>query len=230
MNKTLLSTVAMAAMLLIVACGKDEDNPAPPAPQSKVMFVNAFMSVDSLRAQINDTTVVGANALAYLNKTGYITTTPGSKKLGFRLTSSGASFLDTTLTLSADNAYSVYTSGDITGYSLIVTQDDLSLPTTGNAKVRFINLSPDTTGFNAYVGIGDTATLGTNVGFKEATAFKQFAQGSYNILLQNFKQLPDVETIGGFQLTAGKVYTILLTGRQSSTGTFERKATVITNE
>lgn len=229
MNKFLFS-LAGAAMLF-TACSKSEDGPPPASPTARVMFVNATRSADTIRAHVNDTLVAGADAIVQLTNTSYYPVAPGTKKLGFRF-KDNSPLSDTTMSLTGNSSYTAFSIGTLQSSGILVTTDDLTAPAAGNAKVRFINLSTDTSSYNAYVGTGDTASLNGNTAFGGVGPFKQFAAGTYKIIVERIKYTsgpPDVEEIPTFQLAQGKAYTVLLTGNTGLSGAAARKVWVIAN-
>ena len=72
--------------------------------------------------------------------------------------------------------YSLYVVGFPDDVELIRTEDDLSEPISGEAKIRFINLSPDAPALDLGVEGGDTL-LTEDVAFKEEKGFSAIAVG-----------------------------------------------------
>jgi hypothetical protein len=229
MNKILLS-LSVATVFMFGACSKSDDNPPPVTPMAKVMFVNATRTADTVRAEVNDTAVVGATALPYVGNTPYITFSTGSKMIAF-IYKDGAPLTDTTVNLAGNVAYSAFSTGILQDPGILVTVDDLATPAAGHAKVRFINLSTDVDAYNAYVGSSDSASLNGNTNFRGVGSFKQYPAGTHDIVVERIKigGPPDVETKPAFTLTAGKIYTVILTGNMGLSGTSARKVTVIAN-
>ncbi len=223
-----LYAVAMAALLFAVSCSKDEENPTPSAPQTRIMFAHTTISVDTIRILVNDTPLVGTAVIPYAGNTGYVAMNPGSKKIAFTL-ANNLPLTDTTVNLSADQAYSMFSTGTVINVQKMIIQDDLSAPKAGHAKVRFVNMSVDTFSYNAFVGAGDTAELGTNIMHKGFTGFSEFVAGSYNLQMERVKDSgpADIVQIPNYQLASGKIYTILLSGSMTVQGAGERSAKVI---
>src|SRR5690606_2133332 len=102
--------------------------------------------------------------------------------------------------------YSLYVVGRDDDIELVVTNDDLSAPEEGMAKIRFVNLSPDAPPLDFEVeGAGDVVTL-VDQAFKEASDFVTVDGGEvYTISLKEHSSGNVVHT---FELTpkAGLIY------------------------
>ncbi len=211
--------IALAATALVSACKKDSDEDQ--TPKAHVMFVNAAMDVgDSLRAQVNNATV---STIPFSGNSGYINAEPGTAKYGFATTGSGSLYQEQTLTTSANSYYSVFTGGNLNQKTIVSTTDDLTAPSAGMAKVRFVNMSPANISAKTFVG---SQALDTDVNFGVATSFKQVNAGTYNIVIG---ELPNTGTLNNFTLASGKIYTFVFTGASGGTGTYALKLTAIAN-
>jgi len=217
MKKLLLS--AFGAALLFSACKKNDDNSNP--TKAKVMFTNAALDVDSLRARVNTNNI---QTIGFLGSTGYVNVDPtSSATIDFVYTGSGSVFGSKTTSLVAGNSYSAFAGGDLNTKAVIVTADDLKAPASGMAKVRFVNLSPNNTSAMAYVGL---TAIDSSIAFGTATSFKEVPAGSQTITVGIS---PATATLQGQTLTAGKIYTFVFSGTFTGSGSAALKLTAITN-
>jgi hypothetical protein len=228
MKKILLFALPL---LTFISCGRKDDDPTPtPTPQpagAKVMYVHACVSAGLLKVSVNDTLLTTITGLDYLANSGYVAVKPGaSQKSTFVIQNSNVPLASTTANLALNNNYSIFATGIVTNPSSLVVFDDLTAPAAGTAKIRFINLSPDTLNETVYV---DNNTIDSNVVYKESTNFIQVNAGTYNIIAQDPKKVPQSKTLSNQQLTAGKIYTLILRGTANGSGNATLDLTLITN-
>ena len=226
MRKILLSLTVVAVTLGFTACKKKSD-PAP--TNANVMFVNGCAGATNIDAHVSGKTVNGATNIAFMKNSGYKQVAAGaSLPVEFYLTGLGTQLNTSTQTLAIGAYYSVYSAGIVTNTSLVFTTDDLTAPTmTGKAKVRFINLSSDNLNTSCYIG---STKLDSNVASKSYTSFHEVAEGSsLKVAMIDQTILTNSGQITGQTLSAGKIYTFMLTGAASGTGSSALTLTVINN-
>jgi len=118
------------------------------------------------------------------------------------------------LRLMQGNYYSLFISGNKNALGSLMVEDDLSPTTPGNAKIRFINLSPDAPALD--FKIDDDNILASNKKFREYTGFQELKAGDYNAIIESHDGDAANEP---FDLTVedGKIYTIWAKGLVEST-------------
>jgi len=212
--KNLLFTALMACLAICVlsisSCSKGSDSVGVSA---YVMAVNSAQASAPQDFYVDNAKANGS-AMAYTQNSGYITVSSGSHNAQFR--TSNTTTVNTSFSLSASPGayYTVFYTDDNTATSY---QDDRTQPQSGNARVRFINVS---SALNSNVDF--TTSTGTAVVSKlaykaasaytevaAATTFKLNATGSTTVLLN----IP-------VTLQAGKLYTIFISGATSATITY----------
>lgn len=189
-----------------------------PTNYSRLEIINTIAGGLSLDCALNSS-VINKTTIAFPNSTGYISTTPGSKYVTIRPTSTpAAAFLDTTaVVLQTNNSYSLFFYGQSGVYKTIFIQDSLSTPSIGRAKVRFVNASLNPTNLDITINAVD--------GFDGITAggigkFVEVPAGTYE-----FKAYPsgtrssNLGTLSNQLLVDGKVYTLYAQGVPGSTDT-----------
>ena len=212
-------------LLLITGCLSGCTKSSAPLNSANVMFVNGCLSASSITVKANSISVDGASAIPFLGYSGYQPVTAGS---GVNLTflSSGMAFANRAVNITAPNHYSAFVGGDVANPAYIFTTDDLTQPSKGNAKLRFVNLSPD--------NISETITANDSIitqgiGPDSISAFFLLRAGKY--ALGMFDPVNDsvAATTDSLVFSSGKIYTVLLTGTQLSSGTTGLLLTVTGN-
>ncbi|MES2278298.1 MAG: DUF4397 domain-containing protein [Bacteroidota bacterium] len=223
--KTLKNTIEFKYLFLfmilgiaaLTSCTKNDDE-ATANVSAYVMLTN---SAEGSSAQdfYLDNTKLNTTAMAYTQSSGYLATSSGNHTAMF--TNSGSTTANASLSLSVQGGqyYSVYFTGGSTASSnsYVTTQDDLTAPASGKAKVRFIQLSSALT-TSVDFGISATNKLVSGLAYKAASAyyavdanttFFLYASGSTTASLN----IPVV-------IQAGKIYTIYVSGTTTATLTY----------
>lgn len=234
MKNTLLSFCAISIVFFAASCSKKSSpkpKPTPPAT-AQVLFFNGCPGAGSIMASVNDTVHSGDSSIAFIATTGYQGFTPSSAApVAFILPSTGITLASATIGLTVNNNYSVYAGGIITSPALVWTSDDLSAPSSGMTKIRFVNLSPDTLNESLYLSSGGTTTtIDSNISFKGTTSFVQVAGGTYKVVAQDPKNLGSAVTLNSETFASGGIYTIILLGTQSGSGSSALGLSIIANK
>ncbi|GAA4354521.1 hypothetical protein GCM10023185_16460 [Hymenobacter saemangeumensis] len=131
-------------------------------------------------------------------------------------------------------AFPVTSSSDQGGIRSITLTDNLNAPAAGNAKIRFVNLSPSGTYgiynsvtmaslFSAVPNRAYRATTNTSTAMPPVTTnfanFTEVAAGSYTLDVRSTATTPIVGTQQVFTLAAGKIYTFYTRGIANNTTT-----------
>ncbi len=225
-----ITYLLLAATVFAASCKKDpvEPPPTPETPTAKVKFTNGTVNSGTLGVKINGTAVTDAQSLGFLSSTAYLKTTYGENTtVSFVYPNTGSIFKEATLKLNASSSYSAFTGGELpTNIAMVVIADDMTVPSSSMAKVRFVNLSVDNFNNSFFVG---GPKLDSNIAFMGYTPFREVSAGAQNVLVQDPANAGYFQTITGQQFAAGKIYTIVLTGKSGGTGDATPKLTVITN-
>src|SRR5476651_1259199 len=156
----LFVVIAVAALS---SCKKDDTVAANTSTTASayLMITNAAEGSASQDLLIDNADLSGST-VAYTQSSGYIAVPAGNHTAQFVTTGTTTVNSSTTLSLQAGQYYSVYYSGSSTSSASSSSSDDLSAPSSGKAKVRFVNLSAALTGA---VDFGTSATnkLATNL-------------------------------------------------------------------
>jgi Domain of unknown function (DUF4397) len=226
MKKILLSFSVLA---LVVAFGACKKSSSTPPNTSSVMFVHACTAGSTpitLDARANNNTVSGASGLTFLKNSGYQQVTAGTAvNLAFNVT--GLSLLTSGTSNLTTNAHdTAFAGGSILAPSFVLASDDLTLPTSGKAKIRFVNLCADGLNTSCYFS---TTKLDSNVGYKTVTPFVEVIAGTGKLSMIDQVVLSNSADVNAQVLTAGKIYTAYLTGSVTGVGSSILTLTVINN-
>jgi hypothetical protein len=219
-------TVALA-VIAITALAQSEAAPMAPAQTARVRVVHAIPDPDAPAVDVYVDGGMAFGGAAFKDVTDYAKLPNGDYLVQVVVsgtTDLSAAVFSQTLTLS-DTDYTVVAMGTLTttdAYTaqLQVYEDDNTLPASGQARVRFIHLSPDAPAVNVMVEGGDLV-LFEDVGYKK-DGYTSVPAGMYNLEVR----LPP-GTLGSlllpFEVTLrdGFVYTVFAMGRATGPGSLE---------
>lgn len=203
------------ALTMIQGCSKGSSSSAAP---SAVRLVNATSDYASLDMSL--ISVVPASSVATAVTSGaassYATITPGTSKFSLERTGSGTPSAQTTLTLSSGVDYTLvaYTSGQQMQVMPLV--DNEVAPSSGDGKIRIMNLSPDAGSVNVYMGVAGSSvsaasTLASYV--TGTTSYFEVTQGTYHIWITGAIDQTDLRLdIPSVTISDQQVMTLVLTG------------------
>ncbi|WP_046245996.1 DUF4397 domain-containing protein [Hymenobacter terrenus] len=232
----------LPATLLLAACDKD-DKPAPPAPdQGRVLISHSAAAANTqVTAFVNDQQV---GQLNYGQASGYLNVNTGTAKL--RINSGANTVANQDLVVAKDQNYSVFAyspNATIGSVALLQVPDDLTVPTTGTAKVRIVHLgvgaaTPVRLSIPSATPTGAPNDLTTDVAFGTASSFVVVNAGPLSLSVTS-AATPRTQVVAvgdgtgaGTATTktfeSGKIYTVVVRGiAGSSVPTVQQPQAVI---
>lgn len=115
--------------------------------------------------------------------------------------------------------YSLFIGGKSESLTSVLIEDDMTIPAQGKAKIRFINLSPDSDPLDFKLS-GDN-TIASNKKFKEYTGFQEVNVGNYTATIESHDG-NEIELPLDLTIESGKIYTIWARGLVDTTVDEER--------
>lgn len=223
MNRLLCVLLAIAVTGSFYGCKKE--NP-PPANSASVMFVNGCAgTTPGIDAKVDGINVTGAANIPFTGQSGYKFVKSGTAvNIAYFITNSGTPVTDENVAIDPSNHYTAFSSGLITAPNFVFVKDDMTLPAASSAKVRFANLSND--GMSVTATIQNTV-IDSNVTSQVVTGYLEMPAGTYELKAGDPDNINTVVTTGTTTLAAGKIYTLMLTGALSGTGTSALKLTLV---
>ncbi len=227
MKKTLIIALSAIMALTFTNCKKKDNGPSNTA---SVMFVNGCAGATSLQVTANSANVNNATNLSLFGTSGYQNVTATTtENLAFVVPGINSTLAGGSVSLIVGGHYSAFAGGLSTNGKFVFTTDDLTAPTSGMAKIRLVNLSPDN--LSIALNLGPTV-IDSGVASTGYTAFSNVTAGNYKITVGDNSSsltLGSVISLTGQQLSAGKIYTLIYTGTSTGTGTGGYTLTVLTN-
>ncbi len=158
--------------------------------------------------------MINVYPLDYSEHTGYLRFFTGERNLKFRPYLASNTVVDTVFTLEPNNAYSIFVTDTYERATALLLNDNTEAPAEGNARVRFINLSPDAPAVNL-TAEGETESFFDDISFEEATEFKDVEAAEYDFAVASAEGAQILLDLPDIKLQAGWYYTLLVRGFQS---------------
>jgi hypothetical protein len=212
-----LTLLVLAAFTALTSCKKTET--ADPTI-AYIRVINTSPSLATYNAYFNGT-IVNTAALPFGGSASYTAYAAGSYSLKFTTASSTESVLTKTVALSASTYYSSYLINKPAALDIYTIGDDLSLPATDKAYIRFINLSPDAPALDL-AKTSATTTLITNKAFKNASGFIAVDAGTYTFDAKETSSGTVKATSASTSFLAGYHYDIICGGLVTPANDTER--------
>ena len=239
--------VVVPATLLLAACGK-KDAPAPtPAPElGRISVYHMAASANvGLKFLFDDAEKA---SLTYGQTSLNQTVNAGARTVKVNVAASGANVATQAVAVEKDKNYSYFaysTSG--TNLANLLVTDDLTAPSAGKVKIRFVHLGQ---GGATPLKLSTTAAsavdiVGTEAQFANASAFIEVLPGSYNVAVTsgttstiiynvgdgNGTSTSPVGTVANKTYEAGKIYTVVYRGLTGLTvdPALQPKAVIVQN-
>lgn len=173
MKKVFTQGAGMIGMMcllssLLTSCLKDSNNHYVPPPAALISAINA-----SPDAQPVDFYLDQNRANNFSIKSGesldYIRAYTGKRTATFYVQGSQQKIKSDTITLKADQLYSLFLANQVSTPDLLLIADSISRPAEGKATIRFVNLSPDAGATDLAIKGG--AILASGITYKHYSAF-----------------------------------------------------------
>jgi hypothetical protein len=202
--------LSLSLALSLTSCIDDDNLPTPnPTPNDAAqgMIVNASPNSGDLYFFV-DNNPINNVALTYTNNSPYLNYKAGTRVFTVK-NATGNVLATKSVTPEVNNYFSVFAVNAFSNLELIAYKDVLVYPAPNNARVRFINLSPDA----APIDIKSTTkTYATSLSFKSTTEYAEIPAGTYIFNFVNHDTQKTIYTNPGIQFTNGGVYTVYTKG------------------
>lgn len=213
--------------LFLSSCLKDTNNYYAP-PVAYLSFIQASPDQPPMDFYLNNNKV-NWDPLNYGNEIDYIRAYTGTRTANFYNQNSATKIFSDTIHLNANVAYSLFLANTTAHPELVLLTDSLSQPSSGNAGIRFVNVSPDAPAVDLAVQGG--SVLVTNKSYKGSSSFLPILGGkSYVFEVRQKGTSTVLATLGSVNLNVGQVYTIWFHGLATPTNATDKLAAdIITN-
>ncbi|WP_443938679.1 DUF4397 domain-containing protein [Pedobacter sp. MW01-1-1] len=231
LTKTRFSTILKSLIVLLSvtltfsACQKNSTEDTVQA--AGIGFVHASPGTGSLDYIVDG---IKTGTFNYTNDRLYYAAYPGARIVGVAKKDSLYYLASGSTVLAMNSFYTVFVIDTLKSVKLMMTEDDLSAPQTNQAKIRFINLSPDSSPLDLAIE-GNNTPLFSAKAYKEYTSFTNIAPNdSYTFQLKQAGTTTVSATLPATKIEKGKIYTIWAKGLKSKTDSTQVGLSIMTNK
>jgi len=221
-----LALTLVASIAIFTSCEKDSDEPSK--VYSNVLVAHTSPNAPGVDLLIDDAKI-NTSALSFPSNTGYLMVESGSRNIKVNVSGTSTSVINADLTLEKDKNYTVFAIDSVSKISALVLTDDLTMPATGKAHVRFVHLSPNAPAVDVAVASSGAVVFG-NKAFKTYTAFTPLDAGVYNLDVRVAGTTTVALVLPSITLQAGKIYTVFAKGFLNGSGAQALGAEIIVNK
>ncbi|PZX61309.1 uncharacterized protein DUF4397 [Algoriphagus ratkowskyi] len=211
--KSLATVALLAGTIGLTSCMDDND----PIEYPDAGYISIYNGAPS-----NEGTIVYANQnkvndfpLNYSKVLPYKNFYPGKRLFKFSEPNSLTSLLEKEFEIKVDSVYSMFIIEVAGALDAILVDDDWSEPTTTEAQLRMVNLSPDAGSVSLKLDKLETPIF-SDVAFKSNSEFESIATSIYNLSVVSSKG-EILATATNIELKGSRVYTLVVRGYELST-------------
>jgi hypothetical protein len=195
----------MLSVVLLSSCKKDNPYDFKDTIAANVNFINASPDAGTTGLYIENI-LRTPNLVGYGDASGYNKTFLGEQDIAAK-TAAENTLVSSTGQFDANANYTVFLVGQSTALGLVMVNDDLTAPSSGKAKIRFVNASPSAS--SASLLTSASTGLFSNVAYRAFSNYMEVTPGTYPFLVMSGNNR---SAASGVTLEAGKIYTIYAKG------------------
>lgn len=227
-SKNLVAGISAVCVLsfMLSSCLKGTSSNTPTPPVALLSVIQDSPGQPALDFSINGNRVNTA-AINYGGVLDYFQAYAGQRTFMFSKNGAGTTVKSDTATLKQNVAYTLCLVNLPATPQFLLLTDTISQPASGNAALRFVNLSPDATAVDFAVKDGDVFVA--NKSFKGFSTFKPITGKSYTFEIRKTGTATVLVTLNNVTLSPGYVYTVYLRGLAAATDATKLTADLITN-
>lgn len=226
--KYILSLLLLSALFWSCQCVIGIETPKEVSPTffSHILFINAHPEFDELNI-LTDENVLVKSLYYNVNPKSYTSVSPGSRNI--QITNYQDSVLFNSVSDLVDNQkYTFIAYGNSKRVQSIFFNDTISNFQPANMYYRVVDVSPDSPPF--IIKLEDQYPIYNNINFRSATKYISAPAGSYNIEVKEAVTDSLVLSLKKYEMSAGKVYTILIKGNYMGEGSKKMQFQIIEND
>ncbi len=215
----------IAIILTLSSCKKDTTPSQTILGNSRLLVVNSSPSSSSINIFWTGNRL-NKVPLIYGNTTGYNNITSGSREVQVKANLSNKLLVTNTINFTRDSSYTifVYEFGGAT--KMVVAEDDLGIPSVGNAKIKFANMSSGLS--SADLMITNGPVIASSISFGTIGNYVELKAGTYNLTLLLHSTSTILLNLPNIRMDNSKTYTIWSAGSVNGTGASSLSAQTIT--
>jgi len=211
-----LSGLSFITLVVLVfsSCKKDNTSTQTDLGNSQILLVNSASSTSAIDLYWTGNKL-NTVPLVFGNTTGYRSVTSGTRNIQIKANLSNILLATNTVKLTRDSSYTFFVYEANRTTTTVIAEDDLSLPSFGNVKIKFANMSPGLS--SADLVIVNGPVIASSVSFGTIGSYAELKAGTYNLALRVHNSNTILLNISNVRVDNGKIYTIWCGGSTNGT-------------
>ena len=207
--------IVLSSFILIFSSCKNNIIPEPDLGNAHILVVNSAASLPAINMFMTGNKL-NTVPLVYGNTTGYRNVTSGIRDLQVKANTSNTLLATNTVRVIRDSSYTFFVFELNKTTATVIAEDDRSIPSFGNGKVKFANLSSGLS--SADLVITNGPTIASSISFGTVGSYTELKAGTYNLALKLHGTNTILLTIPNVRVDNGKIYTIWSGGTLNGKG------------
>lgn len=208
-------SLIIVVVLTFFSCKKDNTASETILGDSRLLVVNGSPSSSSINLFWTGNKL-NKIPLVYGNNTGYCNITSGSREIQVKANTTNKLLATNAIKFIADSSYTIFVYEFSNAIKTVVVEDDLSIPSFGNAKFRFANMSSGLS--SADLMITNGPIISSSISFGTIDDYVELKAGTYNLTLLLHGTNTVLLNLPNIRMDNSKIYTIWSSGSVNGTG------------
>ncbi|QKJ31701.1 DUF4397 domain-containing protein [Mucilaginibacter mali] len=216
--------LGIAGAMLTTSCKKHDDYDFGATVSANVRLVNTSTDAGPAKLYMSDV-LRTTSAVSFGNASGYNLTYTGQVDVAVQ-SASGTTLATTNTGIDASGNYTFFLAGTSGNYSVLTSHDDTTAPSSGKAKVRFVQ---GASGLASASLLANGAAIFTAQGFKAVSDYMEVNAGTVVFATTNAGNGTVLASSASTTLQAGKTYIVYTSGVSGADGTNALSVKVLAN-
>lgn len=218
-----VAAVGLFGVLTLSSCLKNSDNNATPTqPVALLSVIQAVPDAPAADFYL-DNSKVNLTALSYNSRLDYFKAAVGTRNAIFTQTTTDVKLFSDSVSLAANQAYSLFVSNTTASPKFLLLTDTIKQPSSGNASIRFVDVSPDAGDLDLAITGG--AVIASHISYNQWTGFVPVGGNqTYTLEVRQAGTTNIVAKLTNASLSTGSVYTVWVHGLVNTTDATKKVA------
>lgn len=203
------SLILFSLFILVLSSCKDRIVSETDLGNSHILSINSAVNAAAIDVYVTGSKI-NTVPLVYGNSTGYQKLTSGVRAVQVKANASNKLLATNTVNLVRDSSYTFFVYELNNATTTVIAEDDLSIPSFGNAKIKFANMSAGVSSADLVVSSGPA--IASSISFGTIGSYTEIKAGTYNLILRMHGSAKTLINIPNIRLDNGKTYTIWSAG------------------
>lgn len=224
--KVAATFLIVTVMLVFSSCSKEDTSTnATELGNSRLLLINSTKTASAIDLYWTGNKL-NTVPLVFGTTTGYRSVASGTRNIQIKANLTNMLLATNTIKVVRDSSYTFFVFDAKGVTSTAIAEDDLSLPSFGNAKIKFANMSSGLSA--ADLAIVNGPVIASSISFGMIGNYTELKAGTYNLVLREHGTNKIMLNIPNVRVDNSKTYTIWSAGAVNGTGSSALMAQTIT--